>query len=155
MTVEESMPGKHDCGADAAAYVLGALEPEEAEAFGRHLATCVVCRDEVAAFEHTANALAMAPPQHPAPRGLKRRVMRAVRESDAEAQAAPVRRSVFSVIGIGFPANLASDGLGSKVSTCDAPPFMNRCRIRLAFAGRGGVLGASGFTVPASSAAWR
>jgi len=93
VTVEESMPGKHDCGADAAAYVLGALEPEEAEAFSRHLATCVVCRDEVAAFEHTANALAMAPPQHPAPRGLKRRVMRAVRESDAEAQAAPVRRS--------------------------------------------------------------
>ena len=91
MTVES---GKHDCGADAAAYVLGALEPEEAEAFSRHLNTCVVCRDEVAAFQHTANALAMTPPQHRAPRGLKRRVMRAVRESDADAQAqgAPARR---------------------------------------------------------------
>lgn len=91
MTVES---GKHDCGADAAAYVLGALEPEEAEAFSRHLVTCVVCRDEVAAFQHTANALAMTPPQHRAPRGLKRRVMRAVRESDADAQAqgAPARR---------------------------------------------------------------
>jgi anti-sigma-K factor RskA len=91
VTVES---GKHDCGADAAAYVLGALEPEEAEAFGRHLDTCVVCRDEVAAFQHTANALAMTPPQHRAPRGLKRRVMRAVRESDADAQAhaAPARR---------------------------------------------------------------
>jgi anti-sigma-K factor RskA len=84
VTVES---GKHDCGADAAAYVLGALEPEEAETFSRHLATCVVCRDEVAAFQHTANALAMTPPQHRAPRGLKRRVIRAVRESDAEAQA--------------------------------------------------------------------
>jgi anti-sigma-K factor RskA len=92
MTVEESMPGKHDCGVDAVAYVLGALEPEEAEAFSRHLATCVVCRDEVASFQHTANALAMAPPQHPAPRGLKRRVMRAVRDSEAEAQVAPPRR---------------------------------------------------------------
>src|SRR5262249_44422688 len=92
MTVEESMSGKHDCGTDAAAYVLGALEPEEAAAFSRHLATCVVCRDEVAAFQHTANALAMAPPQHPAPRGLKRRVMRAVRESDAEAHGSPARR---------------------------------------------------------------
>ena len=95
MTVES---GKHDCGADAAAYVLGALEPQEAEAFSRHLDTCVVCRDEVAAFQHTANALAMTPPQHRAPRGLKRRVMRAVRESDADAQAqaqaqgAPARR---------------------------------------------------------------
>lgn len=91
MTVES---GKHDCGADAAAYVLGALEPEEAEAFSRHLDTCVVCRDEVAAFQHTANALAMTPPQHRAPRGLKRRVMRAVRESDADAQAqgSPAKR---------------------------------------------------------------
>jgi anti-sigma-K factor RskA len=92
VTVEESMSGQHDCGTDAAAYVLGALEPEEAEAFSRHLATCVVCRDEVAAFQHTANALAMAPAQHAAPRGLKRRVMRAVRESDAEAQGSPARR---------------------------------------------------------------
>ena len=94
MTVEESMPGKHDCGVDAAAYVLGALEPDEAAAFSRHLATCVVCRDEVAAFQHTANALAMTPPQHAAPRGLKRRVMRAVRESDAadQAQGASARR---------------------------------------------------------------
>jgi anti-sigma-K factor RskA len=94
VTVEESMPGKHDCGVDAAAYVLGALEPDEAEAFSRHLATCVVCRDEVAAFQHTANALAMTPPQHAAPPGLKRRVMRAVRESDAadQAQEASARR---------------------------------------------------------------
>ena len=91
MTVES---GKHDCGTDAAAYVLGALEPAEAEAFSRHLDTCVVCRDEVAAFQHTANALAMTPPQHAAPRGLKRRVMRAVRESDAadQAQGASARR---------------------------------------------------------------
>jgi anti-sigma-K factor RskA len=91
VTVES---GKHDCGGDAAAYVLGALEPQEAEAFSRHLDTCVVCRDEVAAFQYTANALAMAPPQHRAPRGLKRRVMRAVREIDADAQAqsAPARR---------------------------------------------------------------
>jgi anti-sigma-K factor RskA len=86
------MSGQHDCGADAAAYVLGALEPAEAEAFSRHLATCAVCRDEVAAFQHTANALAMAPPQHPAPRGLKRRVMRAVRESDTEAHASATQR---------------------------------------------------------------
>src|SRR4051812_42702895 len=86
------MPGKHDCGGDAAAYVLGALEPEEAEAFRRHLASCVVCRDEVAAFQHTANALAMAPPQRRAPPALKRRVMRAVRETQAEADGASRRR---------------------------------------------------------------
>jgi anti-sigma-K factor RskA len=113
VTVEESMSGKHDCGADAAAYVLGALEPEEAEAFSRHLATCVVCRDEVAAFQHTSNALAMAPPQHPAPRGLKRRVMRAVRESDAEAQGAPAQRQrrFGSGLFVARPALAAAAGL--------------------------------------------
>jgi anti-sigma-K factor RskA len=93
MTTDESTAGKHDCGGDAAAYVLGALEPEEAEAFSRHLATCVVCRDEVAAFQHTANALAMAPPQHAAPRGLKRNVMRAVRESEGQAPESATRRA--------------------------------------------------------------
>lgn len=90
--MEQSTPGKHDCGTDAAAYVLGALEPEEAEAFTRHLANCVVCRDEVAAFQHTTNALAMAPPQREVPPGLKRRVMRAVRETGAEAHGTPARR---------------------------------------------------------------
>ena len=38
---------------DAAAYVLGSLEPSEDEAFRRHLAGCVLCRDEVAAFART------------------------------------------------------------------------------------------------------
>ena len=111
MTVES---GKHDCGADAAAYVLGALEPAEAEAFSRHLDTCVVCRDEVAAFQHSANALAMTPPQHRAPRGLKRRVMRAVRESDADAQAQGAPASRQRRFGSGrFVARPAVAGLAA------------------------------------------
>ena len=111
MTVES---GKHDCGADAAAYVLGALEPEEAEAFGRHLDTCVVCRDEVAAFQHTANALARTPPQHRAPRGLKRRVMRAVHESDSDAQAQGAPASRQRRFGSGrFVARPAVAGLAA------------------------------------------
>jgi anti-sigma-K factor RskA len=117
VTVEESMPGKHDCGVDAAAYVLGALEPEESEAFSRHLATCVVCRDEVTALQHTTNALAMAPPQHRAPRGLKRRVMRAVRDSDTETQGAPVRRPrrAGSGLFVGRPAVAAMAALAVVV----------------------------------------
>jgi anti-sigma factor RsiW len=74
-----------DCGANAAAYVLGALDPEEAGAFKRHLETCIVCRDEVETLRQVADVLPMAAPQHPAPRALRRRVMAEVHD-DARAR---------------------------------------------------------------------
>ena len=70
----------HDCVGDAAAYVLGALAPEEVEAFERHLESCVVCRDELSAFERVVDVLPAAAPQYRAPRSLRRRVLRAARE---------------------------------------------------------------------------
>jgi anti-sigma factor RsiW len=79
MTERDHMPQTRDCGGDPAAYVLGALEPAEAQAFRDHLDNCVVCRDEVAAFQQVVDALPMAAPQQPVPRGLRRRVRRAVR----------------------------------------------------------------------------
>lgn len=85
MTARESMSGTHDCGGDAAAYALGALEPAEAEAFERHLEGCTVCRDELAAFEQVVQALPMASPQHPAPKRLRRGVLRAVEEEPKSA----------------------------------------------------------------------
>src|SRR5258708_31687533 len=60
--------------------------------------------------------------------------------------AAPVRRSVLSVIGIGLPENFVSDGFGSNVSTRDGPPFMKRRNTRFAFAGTRGDFGATGLT---------
>ena len=57
-----------DCGDDVAAYVLGALEPDEAEAFRRHLADCAECREEVAGFEQVTEAL---PPRGAALRGAE------------------------------------------------------------------------------------
>ena len=73
----------HDCGNDAAAYLLGALEPEEARAFQAHLAECSICRDEVDSLRGVVQALPMAAPQYPAPRRLRRRVLRAVREEQS------------------------------------------------------------------------
>src|SRR5579863_6411462 len=67
------------CGNDAAAYALGALDAAEVEAFERHLESCAVCRDEVAEFSGVVAALPMAVPQHPLPRGLRRRVLREIR----------------------------------------------------------------------------
>ena len=73
------MSQTHECGGDAAAYALGALEPAEAEAFRRHMAECVVCRDELSAFQAVADVLPLSAPSQRVPRSLKRRVMAEVR----------------------------------------------------------------------------
>ena len=73
---DENQPfTRDDCGADAAAYALGTLEPHEAEAFKRHLEQCVVCAEDLQVFERVTGALAMCTRQHPMPPGLRRRVM--------------------------------------------------------------------------------
>jgi hypothetical protein len=79
---EEPLSGAaHEpCGADVAAYALGALDSAEAEAMRRHLETCAVCPVELAAFRQVVDDLALAAPQLSAPRGLRRRVMQAVAE---------------------------------------------------------------------------
>ena len=49
---------------------------------------------------------------------------------------APVLRSVSTVPpGSGWPWYLSSIGFGSKLSTCERPPFMKRKMTCLAFAG--------------------
>lgn len=83
MTERELMSGKRDCGADAAAYVLGALEPAEVDAFRKHLVDCAVCRDEVSAFQEVADLLPLTAPPQRVPPGLKDRVMADV-GADAE-----------------------------------------------------------------------
>ena len=79
MTPQDPMAGDHEFRDDAAAYVLGALEPAEAEAFRRHLADCAICRDEVASFQQVTSAMAMAPHQLSAPKELRGRVLDTVR----------------------------------------------------------------------------
>jgi anti-sigma-K factor RskA len=86
------MSDTHDCGGgDAAAYALGALEPAEAEAFRRHMAQCVVCRDEVNQYRRVVDTLPLAAPQHPVPRTLRRRVLRDAR-AEPPTPAGPRRR---------------------------------------------------------------
>lgn len=78
MSTGRSMSGTHDCGAEAAAYVLGALDPTEAQQFSTHLEECAVCREEVASLEQVVRVLPMAAPQQPVPKQLRRRVLSAV-----------------------------------------------------------------------------
>lgn len=79
MSDEERMQDTHDCGGDAAAYVLGAMEADEAQEFELHLRDCAVCRDEVAALGGAVLALPLAAPQVSPPADIRRRVMRQVR----------------------------------------------------------------------------
>jgi anti-sigma-K factor RskA len=79
-------PSRDGCGIDVAAYALGALEPAEATAFAAHLKTCAVCREELAEFESVVSALPMSVPPHPAPPGLRQRVLD---EVAADARPAP------------------------------------------------------------------
>lgn len=79
MSDEDRQLRREECGADVAAYALGALEPGEVEAFERHLKDCPACAEDLVAFQHVADALATSTPQHPVPPGLRRRVIAGVR----------------------------------------------------------------------------
>jgi anti-sigma-K factor RskA len=86
-----SVENGRECGESTAAYVLGALEPAEAEAFRRHIAECAACREEVAAFERVTEALPADTGRVEVPRELRRRVMREVRATPKVVVAAAPR----------------------------------------------------------------
>lgn len=86
------MSATHDCCGDAAAYVLGALDPREMYPFERHLEECAICRDEVDALQQVVTALPMAPPQHRAPKSLRRQVLAALHEEAKPAGSDGARR---------------------------------------------------------------
>jgi len=69
--------------ADAAAYVLGALEDQEAQGFQAHLAGCAICSGEVAQLQTAADALAVGVPRKLAPDSLRARIM-ATAHAEAE-----------------------------------------------------------------------
>ena len=93
MTARDRMRDSGDCGADAAAYVLGALEPEEAARFRAHLDGCVICRDEVATLQATADALPMTAPQVALPNRVRRRIAKQARR-ERRAPDSPRHRAV-------------------------------------------------------------
>jgi anti-sigma-K factor RskA len=72
----------------AGAYVLGAMAPDERDAFELHLETCAICREEVDELRPAAEALPMASPPMQPPAALKDRIMAEVdREAELLARA--------------------------------------------------------------------
>ena len=51
------MSAAHEEQTLASAYVLGALDPAERQAFEAHVAGCATCRDEVHSLQRVADAL--------------------------------------------------------------------------------------------------
>jgi anti-sigma-K factor RskA len=76
------------CGEDVAPYALGALSPDEARAFERHLALCDLCQSDLAELGPVVDALSDTPEQIAPPPDLKRRIMAVVEEEAAERRAA-------------------------------------------------------------------
>jgi anti-sigma factor RsiW len=72
---------------DLTAFVLGALDPEEAEETRRHLTSCPRCRNELEGLRKVNRALEAAPPPVDPPGHLKGEILarlRAERESHTE-----------------------------------------------------------------------
>jgi anti-sigma-K factor RskA len=69
--------------ADAAAYVLGALEQSELAHYREHLEECAQCRAEVTELQSVVDELPMSVPPESAPAALRGRILADVR-SEAE-----------------------------------------------------------------------
>ncbi|HEY3080480.1 MAG TPA: anti-sigma factor [Chloroflexota bacterium] len=114
----------------ASAYLLGALEPEEAAELERHLELCPPCRESVDAERSVAESLALVVPQRTPPPRLRASLMAAVRGEPAEPRARRWRRffpsPLAAALGAAAAASLAllvalgwAFGLQSRL---DAPP---------------------------------
>jgi anti-sigma factor RsiW len=105
---------------DLAAYVLGALERDEAADFERHLEGCERCREEMAWLEPAVQTLPEAVERQEPPRALRAALMAEVREDAREAGArpSPARRRRWLLkpaMGFAFIALLVAGVVGYEV----------------------------------------
>ena len=84
---------------DVAAYALGALSYDEAQAFRRHLDDCELCRTDLAALQPAVDALPLSVESVAPPPELRRRIMGEV-EADVRQRRRAERRERSSVFGL-------------------------------------------------------
>jgi hypothetical protein len=88
---------------DVGAYLLGALNDLERQAFEHHLRGCADCQEELERLRPAAEALPGSVVQLDPPPGLKKRLMAEV-ERDTRPQRAPARRPLFRLPRLAFAA---------------------------------------------------
>lgn len=89
-----------EAAADLPAFVIGVLDPSEADAVSVHLENCALCQEELARLEQTLGLIGttVAPVEMPA--GLRARILGQLDESDLPVAGPPIelvaRRGIFS-----------------------------------------------------------
>ena len=116
----------------SAGYALDALEPEERDAFERHLADCPECQEELASFWEVAGALAVAAESASPSPDLRDRILadaRAEKQTvvslDSRRRVPPVLAAITAVaavvaVGLGIYALSLSNDLDSTRSALTA-----------------------------------
>jgi anti-sigma-K factor RskA len=104
---------------DVAGYLLGTLEPEEAQRFADHLDGCDACRDEVEHLSGLPNLLSDLPPPVAVPAGLEERTFAAI-EAAATAGRPPEATASSRTPGAQEPA--APGAPGGMVIPMKRPP---------------------------------
>jgi anti-sigma-K factor RskA len=129
---------------DLAGYVLGALDPEEAEAFERHLADCDACRAEVAELRGLPGLLDQAAPAVEVPPGLRERTFAAVERAAADGRRRPLLRLaavaaalVVALVGGVVVSQLGDRGQAVELALAPAPGHAGRATAKLRQAGDG------------------
>jgi anti-sigma-K factor RskA len=115
------------------AYVLDAIDPDERAAFEEHLAECEACRDEVAALQTAAVALA---PSEAPPVALRAKVLAAAERTPqlppvASRPAPAVRRAWAPRLLAAAAAVIVLGGVGVVVreATQDNPPAITASEV--------------------------
>jgi anti-sigma-K factor RskA len=129
---------------DLAGYVLGALDPEEAEAFERHLAGCDACRAEVAELRGLPGLLDQAAPAVEVPPGLRERTFAAVERAAEDGRRRPLLRLaavaaalVVALVGGVVVSQLGDRGQVVELALAAAPGHAGRATAKLRQAGDG------------------
>jgi anti-sigma-K factor RskA len=91
----------------AALYVLGLLQPDEAAAFESQLSANAELRDIARELREAASSVAFTAPQRTPPASLKERIMREIATEAEERKVVPLRRAPFGWVPWAIAAALA------------------------------------------------
>lgn len=112
------MSDHEELESNLAAWVLGALDPEEAEVLQAHVEGCASCRETVARLQRAVGAMPLAVDEVAPPARLRERVLAAAASSSGSStvtprrarpkQTSPARRKVFAPLFERLPVYAAA-----------------------------------------------